>query len=385
MPRRGENIYKRKDGRWEGRIKKPDGTYRSVYGKTYGIVKNKKEEQSKSPPPPKPEPGRNRKADEAYTSWLAGDIRGRVKPSTYQNYYFCMKKYVLPFFREPGNERITEESVRLFVKSVENNAAVSVSCKRKVLSIFMMATREILKGSNEYSVLAGTVRLPKVKGSSVQVFTVKEQRQIETCALKSSDLRALGIVLCFYTGIRLGELCALKWGDIDTDAGTMSIARTVSRTKNFQEKGRKTTLLVGAPKSQKSARKIPLPAFFLKIFKVLRTFSKNEGDYILTNLETPMDPRTYQRLYKKVLEDAGVKYRKFHTTRHTFATRALELNVDIKTLSEILGHSNVSITLNIYAHSLMEQKKIAIDRLNQMYLAHANTVPIAVMKSVLPV
>jgi integrase len=111
-----------------------------------------------------------------------------------------------------------------------------------------------------------------------------------------------------------------------------------------------------------------MPEFLVKISENYRIF-ENENHYLFSGTENPAEPRTYQKLYKRILEKAGVKYRKFHAIRHTFATRALELGVDIKTLSDILGHANVSITLNIYAHSLMEQKKIAIDKLNEMHAA----------------
>ncbi|WP_341540169.1 site-specific integrase [Hydrogenispora ethanolica] len=230
-----------------------------------------------------------------------------------------------------------------------------------------------------------TVKLPKTKNVAAQVFSIKEQRLVENAALDFGDRRELGILLCFYTGIRLGELCALKWSDIDMEAGTMSIMRTVSRTKNFLQDKNKTALLIGAPKSQKSVRKIPLPDFLLKLSDEWKLSTANENCYLLSDSQTPIDPRTYQKLYKKVLANAGVKDRKFHAIRHTFATRALELGVDIKTLSEILGHSNVSITLNIYAHSLMEQKRIAIDKLNEMHTTFMEFTPFAVAASVVSV
>lgn len=166
------------------------------------------------------------------------------------------------------------------------------------------------------------------------------------------------------------------------ETGIMSVNRTVSRIKTFQEEGNKTELFVGTPKSRKSFRKIPLPSFLLKILMESRSTSTSEESYVLTDKDVPIDPRVYQKFFKRVLQNAGVKERKFHAIRHTFATRALELGVDIKTLSEILGHSSVGITLNIYAHSLMDQKKIAIDKFNDMHLTNMNGALIAVTKSV---
>jgi integrase len=381
MPRRGENIYKRRDGRWEARILRPDGKYHSIYAKTYRQVREKKknfqhtekklEDKGRAAPD---------SASSLFEAWLKGSVYDRVKPSTYENYYRCMNKYVIPFFS--GSERITDSRVGQFVRTIRQSS-LSEASQKKILSIFKTALREILRDSDDYAVVLGAVKMPKAGDTSVQVFSRKEQRLIENAALGYDDKRALGVLLCFYTGIRLGELCALKWCDIDTEAGVMSIVRTVSRTKCFQHGGSKTELLVGMPKSHKSIRKIPLPAFLLNMTSDFRVNSGRDTNYVLSGSDIPLDPRNYQKLFKKILKSAGVKHSKFHAIRHTFATRALELGVDIKTLSEILGHSNVAITLNVYAHSLMELKKSAMDKLNEMYMSHNAVVSFAVADSVI--
>ena len=384
MPRRGENIYKRKDGRWEGRVKRPDGNYQYVYAKTYKEVKEKKlsirkediETCSKS------SSWDVKSATESFELWLSNDVSGRVKPTTYQNYHYCIEKYVIPFYKNSKFDLITELSVEQFVKSVTTAEHISQVYKRKLLSIFKTALRDILKNKSDYNLIIDKIKLPPRDNTEVQVFSLNEQRLIEKAVLDSEDSRLLGILLSFYTGIRLGELCALRWDDIDFEAGTMSIARTVSRTENFSQGKGKTSLLVGLPKSQKSMRKIPVPGFLLEIVSKRELALVRNNSYILTGTETPFDPRTYQKIYKRVLQKAGVKERKFHAIRHTFATRAMELGVDIKTLSEILGHSTVSMTLNVYAHSLFEQKKLAIDKLNNM---HINTMEITSIAVVFPV
>lgn len=385
MPRRGENIYKRRDGRWESRIPKPNGKYQYVYAKTYKEVKEKRTNYQEQMKTNGTKPSTALKsAAELFEAWL-NNIKNQVKPSTYGNYYCNMKKYVIPFFKEARNEQITELSVARFVKSIRDNILLAESTKRKILVVFKTALRQILKGSADCSPILEVIDLPKTGTTSVQVFSMKEQRLVENAALHSDNKAAHGIVLCFYTGIRLGELCALKWSDIDFEAGTMSVSRTVSRVKSFIQDGNKTELLVGTPKSNKSVRKIPLPDFMLKRSAEFKACYVNENDYVISRTDTPIDPRTYQKLYKKIIADSGVEYRKFHAIRHTFATRALELGVDIKTLSEILGHANVSITLNIYAHSLMEQKKIAMDKLNNMHIMYMGHTPFAVTNSVISV
>jgi integrase len=386
MPRRGENVYKRKDGRWEGRIIKPGGKIKYVYAATYKEVKEKKNDlQRDIMAKGTSTVSIGKTATELFEHWLSDEVLDRVKATTHENYSYCINNYVIPFFKNTGSNCITEQTVEKFVKSIRDNLQISESYKRKLLSIFKTALRDILKTHPNYSAIIQKVILPKMQNREVQAFSVNEQRLIENAVLNSKDKRAIGILLCFYTGIRLGELCALRWEDIDFEAGTMSVSKTVARTKNSQHEGSKTMLLVGSPKSQKSMRKIPLPGFLITMAKEMPLVSKEKGCYILTGTDKPLDPRTYEKLFKRILIKSGVKDRKFHTIRHTFATRALELGVDIKTMSEILGHSNVTVTLNIYAHSLYEQKRIAIDKLNSMHMDHmeitafAVTVPVSIL------
>jgi Site-specific recombinase XerC len=376
MPRRGENIYKRKDGRWEGRILQPDGKYRYVYAKSYKEVRDKQKNYKDYIKPNTIITAANG-AYGQFESWLY-EVRNHVKASTYGNYYYCINKYVLPFYSTVDNECLNMSSVSEFTRSIRDCSTLSDAYKRKLLTIFKTALKELLKGYSDYTDILAAVKLPKTNNAEVQAFSIGDQRLIENAALHSTDIRAFGIILTFYTGIRLGELCALKWNDIDIDSGIMYVAKTVTRVKNSQNGIGATSLLVGTPKSNKSIRKIPLPKFLLNMIRETKRYCVNENCYLISGTYAPIDPRVYQNIYKKVLKNAGVKYHKFHAIRHTFATRALELGVDIKTLSEILGHSNVSITLNIYAHSMMEQKKIAMDRFNELHTTHMEITAFAV-------
>ncbi len=383
MSRRGENIYKRKDGRWEARVLQPNGKYKYVYAKAYKDVKEKKkvlQESRKSISPYKAQTDHN--SSHIFIEWLNGGLRTRVKATTFESYYRCITGYVLPFYEKEGQPQISAKTTADFSNYINNYINISISYKRKILTIYKTALREILKESHEYANILGAVSVPRVTGGDVQAFTVREQRLIERAVIDSHDKRLLGILLCFYTGIRLGEVCGLKWGDLDFEAKAMVISRTVSRVKNFAETGKKTTLTVGTPKSIHAIRKIPLPSFLIDLVLQSQIECSDENHFILSNAELPLDPRRYQKLFQAVLKHSGVRSHKFHAIRHTFATRSLELGVDIKTLSEILGHSNVSITLNIYAHSMFDQKKKAIDKLNAMYILHSETAPFAVKSSV---
>ena len=361
MPRRGENIYKRKDGRWEGRVLKSQGRYQYVYARTYKEVREKQKLlQERINMQPCVNTHFIYDAAKEFTAWLHGDLAGRVKPSTYESYYRVMAGYVIPFYQEKGNEQFSFQTTIDFSYRI-NNKRLSESYKRKILTIYKTALREIMKGNSECNSILNAIQMPKKVTPEVQIFSVKEQRMIERAIIQSPDKRYLGILLCFYTGIRLGEVCGLKWGDIDFEAGTMAVTRTVSRIRNFDETKERTVLFIGRPKSNYSVRKIPLPDFLLDLARGLKLECSDENHFILTNTEQPVDPRKYQKMFQRLLILAEVKKCKFHAIRHTFATRALELGVDIKTLSEILGHSNVSITLNIYALDLCQsfgQKKL---------------------------
>jgi integrase len=382
MPRRGENIYKRKDGRWEGRQLKADGKYQYFYGKSYREVKERIKSYQENGNHIKKEVKTSASASSLFESWLDSEVLKTIKPSTYESYYHCITKYIIPFYVSRDYYQLTENTVSEFVKFMYDDNSISQSYKRKILAVYKTALRELLKNTPDSIKILNCIKFPKSEQNEVQVFTMKEQCLIEKAVLSCPDKRTLGILLCFYSGIRLGELCALKWCDFDFENETMFINRTVTRTKNFSDDDNKTLLLIGTPKSRTSSRKIPLPSFLITIFKEYYLLSGKDNCYFMTSSETPMDPRAFQKLYKKILIKNSVPDRKFHAIRHTFATRALELNVDIKTISDILGHSNVSITMNIYAHSLMEQKKIAIDRFNNMHIASMATGQYAVINPV---
>ncbi len=383
MPRRGENIYKRKDGRWEGRMLNPNGKYRYFYAKTYREIKEKmKHFQEEHDNGCALESEMPQTVANQFLSWIEGDVRHQVKASTYESYQYCVQKYIVPFFSQTADAQVTAVLAAQFAAFIRCNDAISESYQRKILIVFKTALRKVLKDTPNSAAILEAVKLPRTESGEVQVFSTREQQLIEHAALHAENPRALGLILCFYSGIRLGELCGLKWGDFDWESGTMSVTRTVNRTKNFEHAKSKTALQVGVPKSRKSVRKIPLPALILDQAKRLGFDRKCEEYYVLSNGAEPFDPRSYQKLFKKILTQAGVKPRKFHAIRHTFATRALELGVDIKTLSEILGHSSVSITLNIYAHSMLEQKKIAIDKFNNMYVTNMSVTAFAVQNAV---
>lgn len=212
MARKGENIYKRKDGRWEGRILQLDGRYRSFYAKTYRDVraKMKQEKEHKNIVPSIPAVICGNAAV-LFENWLAGGLYNRLKPSTYESYFRCTQKYILPHFRKPENAQLTEKSIARFLRVINESTALSEAYRKKILSILKTSLRDISQKQPEFACLLPYVALPKASScqKEIPVFSVKEQRSIEFAVQHSEDKRAWGIILCFYTGIRIGELCAL--------------------------------------------------------------------------------------------------------------------------------------------------------------------------------
>ena len=212
-------------------------------------------------------------------------------------------------------------------------------------------TVEDLAGIN----FTGEVTLPKVRQKNVEVFTETELKQLARIILRRTDETALGILLTVYTGIRLGELCGLKWQDVNAGKGMLHVQRTVERVA--QEDGT-TCLAVLTPKTESSNRWIPIPQ---EMMRVLKPDQRLPETYLLTGGEIIPDPRTMQNRYKALLKRVGVPYRNFHALRHTYATRCIEQGIDAKSVSELLGHSDVRTTLRLYVHASMDYKSKAVE------------------------
>lgn len=202
-----------------------------------------------------------------------------------------------------------------------------------------------------------------LKKDSIEVLDLNTQRRIMSYIKRNITFRNLGIYLCLSTGVRIGELCALQWKDIDTNSGYVSVNKTIARIYLMGENGKKRTeVIIDTPKTQNSLREIPIYSELLKLLKPLKRIVNPEY-YVLTNSPTPLEPRTYRNYYKKLMKSLNVPNIKFHGLRHSFATRCIESNCDYKTVSVLLGHSNINTTLNLYVHPNLNQKKKCINKM----------------------
>ena len=359
--RMARNIYHRKDGRFEARYANGYNAngktkYSSVFGKTYAEVKAKLERAKEAVPlfsmnSPLANP---QTIIEAVTAHLEL-ARLRLKPSTlgvYRRYLDC---YISPHF---GNMRccaLTVEISQRFVNTLIENG-LSVTTVQSVFNLIKSAVSAI--NGNAF-----TVQFPKQPKKPVEYLSVDEQKRLELAAKERGSIDYIAVMLCLYTGIRIGEVSGLRWSDINFECELFYVNRTMQRIRSDGEN--KTELAFLAPKSTTSSREIPLPGFLLEILCDFKRTAKTE--YILTYKSKPIEPRTLQYRFKRILEAAEVKDVCWHTTRHTFVTRALESGFDVKSLSEILGHGSATVTLNKYAHSSIEHKRGCMNALSAVY------------------
>jgi integrase len=176
--------------------------------------------------------------------------------------------------------------------------------------------------------------------------------------------RNLGILICLNTGMRIGEVCALTWEDVDTRQGVIRVSKTIERIYVIDGEDKHTELIISTPKTKNSNREIPMTKDLLKVLKPLKAIVNGEY-YVLTNDANPTEPRTYRNFYKQLLRKLDIPVLKFHGLRHSFATRCIESQCDYKTVSVILGHANISTTLNLYVHPNLEQKKRCLDKMSK--------------------
>lgn len=350
MARRGENIYKRKDGRWEGRYKfgyndSGKAKYRSVYGHSYAEVRSKLAPLKASVTAPYA--ACRLTVKELFDEWLSA-VKLRVKPSTYANYQMKVDKHILPEF---GGLRYDSLMVQMINSYIQRKLDSGLSAKyiSDIIIVFKTMAKYTAKIHGFRNILTD-VTLPKVHRKEKLVLTNIQQWKLCKYLTKNQSPTALCMLLSLYTGLRVGEVCGLMWRDIDFDKSILTVRRTVQRIRTDKHK---TRIIADTPKSRTSRRTIPIPRF---IMKMLRDSRSNDNHYVLSDSEIVIEPRTLQRRFKSILKKADLPSVSYHSLRHAFATNCLQAGFDVKTLSEILGHASVETTLNRYVHTSMERK-----------------------------
>lgn len=347
MTRRGENIYERKDGRYEGRYIK----YYDIYGKAvYGYIYSKNYAELKDLIAKyKTEKPSRQNGNVMLEKWLDAWLKsqGTLKATTRRIYKSHIKNHINPQLGKIPLKKLNSELLQKFIDNLDLSAATV-----KTISGILKSSLSSAEINGLIANIYGKVKTAKKEINKVRVLTADEQKELEKALVSNLDI---GIWISLYLGLRIGEVCALKWQNVNFKTSTLTINGTQARTENGVE--------ITPPKSRTSKREIPIPKV---IFDKLNAMPQT-CEYVLSKDKEAVDVRTYRRYFKELLQKTDLPDIKYHALRHTFSTRALEVGMDYKTLSEILGHSTVGITLDLYTHSLQEHKRNEMSKLDKIY------------------
>ena len=297
------------------------------------------------------------KLKELLELWLERYMKHTIKIRTYNRYKSICELHLIKDLGEYELDELKPNVLQDFLlKKIDDH--YSTNTIKGIVSVLKQALRLAITLEFVDKEYCSNLKMPSSEEKEISVFTKKEQQVIESFCLNHKKRNYIGIVICLYTGIRLGELLALTWDDIDFNSNLL----TINKTSYSAKVDGKTQIIVDKPKTKKSNRVIPLPNQLVKLLKIIKKESNSK--YVITTRNSGIvGNRSYQRTFKFILKKVNVPYRNFHSLRHTFATNAIELGMDVKTLAEILGHTNAMITLNRYSHSLLNYK---IEMMNKL-------------------
>lgn len=377
MPRKGENIYKRKDGKWEGRYIRDRVNGKAKYG--YVFAHSYKEVKIKLT---------NAKAfiasntsavpviasellicsfSRASDEWIQAN-KSQWKESSTVKYINILNNHLLPEFGQRNITDISRTDIqdyisRLLMSGGRNNTGLAPKTVNSIISVMKNVFEHVAetKGCTLVNFKGLTVKQPQ---KQMRILSQSEQNILTGYLLEKSSDTSIGILLSLYTGLRVGEVCALKWEDISFRDKCIHIKKTMQRIQVKGNLDYKSEIIISTPKSECSVRDVPIPD---KLMLMLQKRQNAPNTYFLTGkTNLYVEPRTMQNRFKSTIKKAGIAPANFHALRHTFATRCIELGFDIKSLSEILGHASVNITLNRYVHPSMELKQKNMNMLSDL-------------------
>jgi len=372
MPKRGENIHKRKDGRWEARYKKGidingKTAYGSVYANTYREVKAKLQLKQQNLTFGFVSAKEYYTFREAASLWLK-DSQLSLKGASVYRYENLLNTHILPAFGNQRIDQITGTDINAFLATklmsgrVDGKGGLSPTYVRSIMLV-MKAVLAYAAENRMCVPLQSKISKPQPIAKDLPVLTQNEQKLLVNMCMTQIDETKVCVLLSLYAGLRIGEICALEWEDIDLDNRLIHVRKTVSRVSGTGENMVRSTLVISQPKTIASFRDIPICSWLVPVLKQLH--STRRSAFVASSYAGFVSPRTFDYRYHKLLRTAGIQTINYHALRHTFATRCIEAGVDVKTLSELLGHTDASITLNTYVHSSMERKRTQLELLHQ--------------------
>ena len=290
------------------------------------------------------------------------DKKQYVKRSTFAAYTLLIENHILPSFGEMAI--VEEQDVQTFVFR-KLNEGLSHKTIKDILIVLKMILRFGVKNQmTEYRQI--DIKFPTERDKhSIDILSRSHQKQIMEYIRLHFTFKNLGIYICLSAGMRIGEICALTWDDLDVENGIIHVRKTIQRIYVIEEHRKYTEVILDTPKTKNSIREIPMTKNLLKMIRPIKKIV-NGNFYVLTNEPKPTEPRTYRNYYKQFMQSLGLPLMKFHGLRHSFATRCIESKCDYKTVSVLLGHSNISTTLNLYVHPNLEQKKRCMEQMSRL-------------------
>lgn len=300
--------------------------------------------------------------------WFANYIEPSFKTKTCERYSEIIERHLKVKLGEYELEELSPIVIQKYITELMQSGNLTTGKGLAANSVNGIIT--VIQNSLKLAYTLGElkeyttdkIRRPKTKEKDVSCFTLPEQKKIEQAVLTSKKPKLFGIVLCLYSGLRIGELLALEWSDIDFNKGTIIVNKTCH---DGRDENGKLCRITDTPKTTSSRRTIPIPKQLLSLLKEHK--KKSNSQYVVSSNGNGITVRSYQRSFELLQKRLGIERKGFHSLRHTFATRALECGMDVKTLAEILGHKNATVTLNRYAHSLMEHKQDMMNKLGKIF------------------
>lgn len=307
------------------------------------------------------------KYSEWLKEWMENYVQLTTKSRTISRYMEIINKHILPNLGDFEISEISPRILQQFVKTLLENGnsktgkALAPNSVNSIITVLQGSLRVANNLGMTVKCAADKIMRPKTREKEVECFSMTEQKKIEAEILNGKKDYMFGVIICLYTGLRIGELLALEWRDIDLQNSILSIRKSCHYGKN---KDNIFVKIIDTPKTVSSARQIPLPRQIIALLKEHKKSSQSK--WFISNGIKEISVRTYQRNFEMLLKRLGISHRGFHALRHTFATRALECGMDVKTLSEILGHKSPTVTLNRYAHSMLNHKKDMMNLLGKL-------------------
>lgn len=303
------------------------------------------------------------KYQEWLMQWLANYVMPNYKPRTCERYRSMVEQHIIPHLGEYEMSELSPFIAQQFVThltnkgNLKNGKGLAANTINSVITVIQqsMNTAHLMGFVDRYDM--NNIKRPKIQEKPVESFSVSEQKKIEQAVRADKREKMMGIIICLYTGLRIGELMALQWDAIDLPKRQIHVFRSCHDGK---DQNNKTCRIIETPKTASSNRVIPIAKQLVPILKDMK--KRSNSPYVITNKGKIPSVRSYQRSFELLLKKIGIPKRGFHSLRHTFATRAVECGMDVRSLAEILGHKNSNITLNRYVHSMMEHKMSMMDK-----------------------